>query len=129
MSETAATHSLQSQGQAWSASLKGCQEQQHLPSAEPRVGLVSRLERSQGQQQLTYYSAKGGLISRLERMPGIAATHRLQSRGCLLSRLDKIPDIALTHPLSSQGWAWSASLKGCQGQQQLTGCIAKGGLG
>ncbi|KAI9447335.1 hypothetical protein BJY52DRAFT_1228307 [Lactarius psammicola] len=56
---TAATHQLESQGQASSAGLNAARHGSHSPTGEPRTGVVSRLEAQRG----------------------TAATHILESRG------------------------------------------------
>ena len=59
----------------------GVKDSSNSLSAEPRVGLVSRLEST----------------------PGTAATHILQSpRGGSVSRLESVPDIVAAHNLQSQ---------------------------
>jgi len=55
----AATHFLESRGQASSAGLKRSEHGSHSPTGEPRTDIVSGLETR----------------------PGMAATHQLESRG------------------------------------------------
>ena len=74
---TATTHRLQSQGQTWSAGLKGCQDSSNSQTTESRMGLVSRLER----------------------VPRTAATHSLQSQEWALSAgLKGARDSSNSHP-------------------------------
>ena len=47
----------------------------------------------------------------------------------LVSMFERVSGTAVTYKLQSQKWSWSADLNKCQGQQQLTDCRAKGGLG
>jgi hypothetical protein len=62
--------------------LKGCQaEGDNLLSTEPRIGLVSELEKVPHNSYILTVEPKEGLFSRLKRVLETAVTHKLQSQG------------------------------------------------
>jgi hypothetical protein len=147
LSETAWAHKLQSQGelsqQAWKGARGSCSSQSAEPSMNLLVGLKRVLKHSSNTLSA---DPRAGLISRLEKVPGTIATHSLQNQGWALSaELERVSgsnsppaelrvglvgrlETAATHILQREVWAQSAGLKGCQAQLQLTSCKTRVGL-
>src|SRR6266702_4766501 len=80
---TAATHSLESQGQALSAGLIRSEVWPQLTSwrAEDRHRQQALNARRYGGSHSLSREPRTGIISRLETQRGMAATHQLKSRG------------------------------------------------
>ena len=79
--ETITTHLLQSQEQACSAGLKGCQKQHQLTSCGAKSGFDQSWQGCQRRQQLTDCRAKSRLVSCLEVVLETATTYILQDQG------------------------------------------------
>src|SRR6266702_3500539 len=140
---TAATHYLESRGQASSAGLKHSHGG-HSLSGEPRTGVVSGpetqprtaathflesrgqassagLKRSHARQPLTFWRAE----DRRRQRATNAATHGSHSHPGepttdVVSELETQPRTAATHFLESRGQASSAGLKRSHARQPLT---------
>ncbi|KAI9446899.1 hypothetical protein BJY52DRAFT_1420590 [Lactarius psammicola] len=145
------THQLESQGQASSAGLKRSEARQSLTNwraedrhrqqagnaarhgshslpAEPRTGVVSKLETQRGTAVTHFLESRGqassaGLKRSEARQPltGWRAEDRRQPRTGVVSRLETQRGTAATHSLESRGQASSAGLKRSEAWQPLTG--------
>src|SRR6266702_284318 len=145
----AATHFLESRGQASSAGLKRSHARQPLTNwrAEDRHRQRARNVATHGSHSLTG-EPRTGVVSGLETQPRMAATHFLESRGQASSagskrsharqpltdwraedsprqRVGTQPRMAATHKLESRGQALSAGLKRSHPRQPLTSWRAK----
>ena len=100
---TVATHSLQLQGYSC---LKGCQGYQQLTNCQAKGGLDQQVQKgARGSRNSQAAEPRVNLVSKLERVPGTAVTDMLQSQEVgLLSRLEKVPGTATTYSLQSQEW-------------------------
>ena len=78
MPGTATTHILQSQGEHGLAGLKGCQGQQQLTLYRANGGLDQQAWKGARNSSNSHPAEpRVSLVSRLERVPGTAATHKL----------------------------------------------------